>query len=288
MLGAIETGGTKIVCAVGDDALNIIERVSFPTTTPDETFEHIFNFFDQYDKLRAIGIGSFGPIDVNKESDTYGYITSTPKLAWQDTDFLGRMKARYDIPMGWTTDVNAAALGEYELGAAQGTISCVYITVGTGIGGGAVVDGKPLEGYGHPELGHMLVRLHPEDTAFDGFCPFHGTCLEGVAAGPAIEQRYGKSGQELAEEDHVWELEAFYLAQAIVNITLTLSPERIVLGGGVMKQRQIFRFLKKAFKEQLNDYVATPPLDEYLVPPALEDNAGITGGLLLAKRALQS
>ncbi len=284
MLGAIEAGGTKFVLAVSDDEFNIIERQSIPTTTPEETFEKVFEFFDQYD-VSAIGIGSFGPIDVNIKSETYGYITSTPKTAWEHTDFIGVMKERYSVPMGWTTDVNAAALGELTYGAAKGKESCLYLTVGTGVGGGAVIKGEPLEGFGHPEMGHILVRKHPEDQ-FEGHCPYHGDCLEGLAAGPAIEKRYGKKAQELADTEEVWEIEAYYLAQALMSYTLTLSPEKIILGGGVMKQTQLFPLIRDEFTRLMNDYVETPDMEEYIVSPQLKDDAGITGCLILAQRAL--
>lgn len=280
MYGAIEAGGTKFVCAISDENFEIKERVSIPTTTPEETLSHVFEFFDQF-KLDSIGIGSFGPIDVNKKSATYGYVTTTPKVAWTNFDFLGAVKKRYEIPVGWTTDVNAAALGELKKGAAIGLDSCVYLTVGTGIGGGAVVNGELLAGYGHPEMGHMLVRLHP-DESYGGFCPYHGNCLEGIAAGPAIEGRYGVKGHELADKIEVWQMEAYYLAQALMNYTLILSPERIVLGGGVMKQNQLYTLVREEFKKLMAGYVAVPPLEEYIVAPGLGDNAGVTGCLLLA------
>ena len=280
MYGAIEAGGTKFVCAVSDMQLEIKERVSIPTTTPEETLKQVFDFFDQY-SLNSIGIGSFGPIDVNEKSATYGYVTSTPKTAWKNFDFLGTVKQRYNVPVSWTTDVNAAAYGELKKGSARGTESCLYLTVGTGIGGGAVVDGKVLSGFGHPEMGHLLVSVHPDDD-FEGVCPYHGNCLEGVAAGPAIEKRYGKKGHDLADDKKVWEIEAFYLAQALVNYTLILSPEKIILGGGVMKQAQLLPLIKKEFTQLMADYVSTPALNEYIVTPELEDNAGITGCLLMA------
>ncbi|PRY82799.1 ROK family protein [Alkalibacterium olivapovliticus] len=284
MLGAIEAGGTKFVLAVSDDDFNIIERVSIPTTTPVETFKKVFDFFDNY-QVSAIGIGSFGPIDVNTSSDTYGYITSTPKTAWENTDFIGLMKDRYPVPMGWTTDVNAAALGELSYGAAKGKTSCLYLTVGTGVGGGAVINGEPLEGYGHPEMGHILVRKHANDS-FDGNCPYHSDCLEGLAAGPAIEKRYDKKAQDMTDNKEVWEIEAYYLAQALMSYTLTISPEKIILGGGVMKQTQLFPLIRTEFDKLLNGYVQTPDLNDYIVPPALKDDAGITGCLMLAQRAL--
>ncbi len=280
LYGGIEAGGTKFVCAVCNEDLAILERVSIPTTVPEETMAHVFAFFDQFD-LVTIGVGSFGPIDVNPKSATFGYVTSTPKLAWANYDFVGSLKRRYNIPVAWTTDVNAAAYGELKKGAAKGKDSCIYLTVGTGIGGGAVVNGQILSGYGHPEMGHILVRRHPNDH-YEGKCPYHKDCLEGLAAGPAIEARSGKKGQDLVPEDDAWKLEAFYLAQALVDYTLVLAPEIIILGGGVMKQKQLFPLIQQSFKKQIAAYVATPSLEEYIVPCALEDNAGITGCLLLA------
>lgn len=285
-LGAIEAGGTKFVCAVSDSDFNIIERESFPTTTPEETMALVFGFFDRFD-LSAIGIGSFGPIDINPKSKTYGFVTSTPKVAWQNYNFLGAINERYNIPVEFTTDVNAAALGEQRLGAATGLNSCVYLTVGTGIGGGAVVNGKVLAGHSHPEMGHILVRVHPDET-YDGFCPFHGNCLEGLAAGPAIEGRMGVKGHLLPEDHAVWQMQAFYLAQAIMNYVLVLSPEKIILGGGVMKQRQLFPLIRQELSLLMNDYINLPDLEDYIVPPSLEDNAGITGCLLLAQEAMNN
>lgn len=284
--GAIEAGGTKFVCAISDENLTILERVSIPTTTPEETMKEVFAFFDQH-QPNAIGIGSFGPIDVNPLSETYGFITSTPKVAWQDYPFLNEMKKRYDIPFGWTTDVNAAAYGEMKKGAAVGKSSCMYITVGTGIGAGIVVDGKVIHGYGHPEAGHLLVRRHVEDT-YEGTCPFHKDCLEGLAAGPAIGNRFETPAQNLPTDHKAWEIEAHYLSQALVSYTLTVSPEKIIFGGGVMKQKQLFPLIYKEFKKLMNGYVATPNLEDYIVPCQLEDNAGIIGCLLLAEDALNN
>lgn len=280
LFGAIEAGGTKFVCAVSDKELTILERVSIPTTVPEETMAEVFAFFDKHDVV-SIGVGSFGPIDVNKKSKIYGYVTTTPKKGWTNYNFLGALKERYDIPVAWTTDVNAAAYGELKKGAAVGKESCLYLTVGTGIGGGVVIDGKIINGYGHPEVGHISVKRHPEDT-YEGTCPFHKDCLEGVAAGPSLEKRYGVKGHELEPTHKAWEIEAYYLAQAIMNYTLVLSPEMIIFGGGVMKQEQLFPLMRESYKNQVNGYVATPELEEYIVPCALGDNAGITGCLLLA------
>lgn len=281
--GAIEAGGTKFVCAVSDENLNIIERVSIKTTIPEETLKEVFNFFDKYE-LKAIGVGSFGPIDINKNSKTYGFITSTPKAGWENYDLVGNIKDKYDIKIVFTTDVNAAAFGELKKGAAIGLNSCLYLTVGTGIGGGAVINGNLLEGYGHPEMGHILLRKHEKDN-YTGKCPYHKDCFEGLAAGPAIEERYGEKAFKLKTDDEAWRIEAYYIAQGIMNYVLILNPERIILGGGVMKQRQLFPLVREEFRNLIADYVKTPNLDEYIVPPMLEDNAGIIGCLLLAIEA---
>jgi fructokinase len=286
MLGAIEAGGTKFVCAVGDHLGNIADRVQIPTTVPEETMKGVIAFFHKY-PLEAIGIGSFGPIDVNRESPTYGYITSTPKTAWKDFPFVQTLKEAFPVPVGFNTDVNAAALGEATLGAAKGLDSCLYMTVGTGIGAGAVVRGKLLQGLSHPEMGHILVRRHPEDT-YVGKCPYHHDCLEGLAAGPGIEERWGEKGVKLAERSEVWELEGYYIAQALMQYILILSPKKIILGGGVMNQEQVFPFIYKHLTQLVNEYVTLPELSSYIVRPGLGDNAGITGSLLLAHQSLQN
>lgn len=284
LYGSIEAGGTKFVCAIGNESLEIVERVSFPTTVPSETMAQVINFFKHYQaELVAIGIGSFGPIDIHEDSETYGFITSTPKLAWQNFDFVGTMKATFDLPIAWTTDVNAAAYGEYVFGKGKGLSSVVYYTIGTGVGGGALQEGRFIEGFSHPEMGHMLVVPHPEDS-FKGTCPFHGNCLEGMAAGPAIEKRNGRKGQEIPADDPFWEIEASYIAQCAYNTTLMLSPDVIIFGGGVMKQRHMVEKVHQAFTNLLNGYVKTTDLDKYLVTPALEDNAGTLGCFALAKR----
>lgn len=281
--GSIEAGGTKFVCAIGNEELEIIERKSFPTTTPEETMSSVIEFFKKYEvELESIGVGSFGPIDIHRESETYGFITSTPKIPWQNFDFVGTLKKCFDLPIAWTTDVNAACYGEYVMGHGQGLSSVVYFTVGTGIGGGALQDGIFVEGFSHPEMGHMLVKRHPEDT-FEGNCPFHHDCLEGMAAGPAIEKRTGIKGQDLAEEDPAWRIEAEYIAQCAYNTTLMLSPDLIIFGGGVMKQKHLQSKVRKRFSELINGYVDVPKLEDYIVTPKLEDNAGTIGCLALAR-----
>ncbi|MEH7179342.1 ROK family protein [Neobacillus vireti] len=284
MLGAIEAGGTKFVCAVGNEAGEIFAREQIPTTIPQETIPKVIEFFKQY-PVNAIGIGSFGPINVNRDSPTYGFITSTPKPGWRDYPFVQTIKDTFEVPVGFNTDVNAAALGEAALGAAKGLDSCLYITVGTGIGAGALVQGQLLQGLSHPEMGHILVRRHPEDQ-YQGKCPYHSDCLEGLAAGPAIEERWGTKGVDLVDRKEVWEMEGYYLAQALMQYVLILSPKKIILGGGVMHQKQVYDSIYKNLKELLNDYVTLPGLENYIVSPSLGDNAGITGSLLLARQAL--
>lgn len=285
LFGGIEAGGTKFICAVGDETGKIIKKIQIPTTVPKETLDQVVQFFKGH-PIKAIGIGSFGPIDVDQDSKTYGHITTTPKTAWKDFPFLQAVKKAFPVPIGFNTDVNAAALGESKYGAAKGLDSCLYMTVGTGIGAGAVVNGQLLQGLSHPEMGHILIRKHPEDE-FNGNCPYHGDCLEGLAAGPAIEKRWGKKGDRLQAQQQVWELEGYYLAQALMQFVLILSPKKIILGGGVMKQKQVFHSTYHHLIEMLNGYVQIPELTEYIVSPGLGDEAGIIGALELAKIAFE-
>ncbi|WP_169837614.1 ROK family protein [Salipaludibacillus agaradhaerens] len=285
MLGGIEAGGTKFVCAVANDDLTIVERIAFPTRSPEETFNDVFEFFDKF-QLKALGIGSFGPIDVNEQSPSYGFITDTPKPFWSHFDFVGTLKEKYDVPVFWTTDVNAAAYGEKMKGSAVNNASCLYLTVGTGVGGGVIYGENILEGFSHPEMGHILVQPHAEDP-FEGGCPFHKNCLEGLASGSAIEKRFGRKGNTIPQDDKFWKIEAYYMAQALMSYTLTLRPEKIILGGGVMMQDHLLASLREEFSRLLNGYVATPDLSEYIVTPALKGDAGIVGSLLLAEKALK-
>ncbi|MDP4083197.1 MAG: ROK family protein [Bacillota bacterium] len=285
MLGAIEAGGTKFVCAVGDAEGVLVDRIQIPTTVPNETIPKVIDFFKQYE-INAVGIGSFGPIDVNKESLTYGNITSTPKPGWRDYPLVNTIKNVFSIPVGFNTDVNAAALGEATFGAARGMVSCLYITIGTGIGAGAIVQGQLLQGLSHPEMGHILVRRYQDDH-YNGKCPYHHDCLEGLAAGPAIEERWGDKGLNLVDKDEVWDLEGYYIAQALMQYMLILSPKKIILGGGVMNQKQVFTSIYKYLPELINGYISLPELSDYIVSPGLGDNAGIIGALLLANQAFQ-
>ena len=290
IMAAVEAGGTKFNCGLGDENGNIIDQVSIPTTTPEETMKKVIEYFKDK-KFDVMGVGSFGPIDPIKGSKTYGHITKTPKAYWSDYNLIGELKKHFDVPMEFDTDVNGAALAEAWWGAGKGFKNVMYITVGAGIGAGATVDGKMLQGLTHPEMGHISVKRHPED-AFEGTCSFHGDCLEGMAAGPAIEKRWGKKGIELAEDNRVWEMEAYYLSQALVNYILILSPEKIIMGGGVMKQKQLFPLIHKNVKEMLNGYVdkkeILEDIENYIIYPGLGDYAGFIGSFALGKLAMEN
>lgn len=292
MLGGIEAGGTKFRCIVGDDPTSIADEIRIETTGPEETLSEVVRFFrHQATKhtLDAIGIGAFGPIDLHQSSSTYGYITTTPKTSWQHQNILGFVGDALKVPIGFDTDVGAAALGEYTWGAGQGVDDLVYLTVGTGIGGAALLKGRTIRGLIHPEMGHMLIPRVAGDS-FAGSCPFHGDCLEGMASGPAISKRWGHHPEGLAPDHPAWELEARYLAFGVANIILTLSPNRILIGGGVMQQALLFPALRSCLRELLGGYVKSPEitekLDGYVVPPALGGRAGALGALVLARRAL--
>lgn len=282
-IGAIEAGGTKFVCGIGNEHGEIIEKISFPTTMPDETLQQVIAFFRKH-QVDAIGIGAFGPIDIDKNSSTYGYVTTTPKPGWANFNFIGELKREFDVPYGWDTDVNAAAYGEAIWGAAKGLDSCVYFTIGTGVGLGVYVEGKLVHGLVHPEAGHIAIRRHAEDS-FAGVCPFHADCLEGMASGPAIEKRWETKGNLLPADHQAWQLEAEYISQAVVNVILTISPKKVILGGGVMKQAHLFPMIRKLVQQKLNHYLQVPELgaeiDSYIVPPGLVDQAGLCGALAL-------
>ncbi len=287
-LGALEAGGTKMVCAIGDETGKIEERVSIPTKTPEETIPLLVDFFRER-KIDALGIGCFGPLELNPKSEKYGYITTTTKVPWRNFDFLGSMQNALQCPVGFDTDVNGSVLGEVTFGQAKGKSCVLYLTIGTGIGAGIYIEGKLLHGMLHPEAGHVLITRRESDT-YEGKCPYHKNCLEGLAAGPAIEGRYGKKAADLAGEDAVWELEADYIAQALTGYILTISPEMIILGGGVMHQMQLFRLIREKVTEYLGGYVNTEELSDmehYIVPASLQDDQGIMGCLELGRRALE-
>ncbi len=287
LYGAIEAGGTKFVCAVGTGPEDI-QELRFPCSTPDQTLQRVVEFFAPYQHhLQAIGVASFGPIDLHPGSPTYGYITSTPKAGWANTNLLGEIRKHIDVPLAFDTDVNAAALGEGQWGAAQGLRDYIYITIGTGIGGGVVSGGQLVHGLLHPELGHCLLPKHPDDE-YGGKCPYHqDQCFEGLASGPAIEERWQQAGKDLGDGHPAWALQADYMAKALVGYICTLSPQRIILGGGVMEQKQLIGLVRQGLQGHLNAYIQHPMLldniDEFLVTPGLGLQAGILGALLLGQ-----
>lgn len=291
LFGGIESGGTKLVCAVGTGPDDLRAETRVPTTTPEETLGHAVGFFrrqrQKHGPLAAVGIASFGPVDLDRRSPTWGFVTSTPKPGWAMTDLAGTVGRELGVAVEIDTDVNGAALGEQRWGAARGLDTFVYVTVGTGIGGGGMVAGRLLHGLVHPEMGHMLVPHDPEADPYAGRCPFHGDCLEGLASGLAIEERWGTPASELPPDHPAWRLEAEYLALAAVNLTLVLSPQRIVLGGGVMNQIGLLPQIRRRMRERLNGYVHSAAIldeiDAYVVPPALGARAGVLGALALAQ-----
>ena len=288
ILGALEAGGTKMVCAIGNESGEIMEQVSIPTETPDVTVPKLLTFFKEK-RIEALGIACFGPIDLDRSSETYGHITTTPKLAWQNYNIVGTFKKELGVPVGFDTDVNGSVLGEHTWGIAKGLHSCIYITIGTGVGVGVIVDGRLLHGMMHPEGGHILLHKLPHDT-YESFCPFHKNCMEGLAAGSAIEGRWGQKAFYLMDREEVWELEAEYIAQALVNYTMLLSPQRIILGGGVMHQTQLLALVREKFKALLNGYIKTKEIEDlenYIVLQSLDDKQGIMGALKLGMMELE-
>lgn len=293
LYGSIEAGGTKFVCAVGTGPDDVRDLTRFPTTTPDETLARSVEFFasqqDKHGPLAALGVGSFGPIDVRPGSRTWGWITKTPKPDWSDTDVVSRLRERFPVPVGWDTDVNAAGLAEHLWGAAAGLDTFIYLTIGTGVGGGGMVGGSLMHGLVHPEMGHIVLPHDRDRDPYPGHCPFHGDCLEGMAAGPAIEERWGVSGKELPPDHEAWDLEAEYLALALRSFVCTISPQRIIMGGGVMHVGGLFARVRDKLQQHLAGYVKDDAIlehiDTYVVPPALGDRAGVLGGIALAQRA---
>jgi fructokinase len=287
--GGIEAGGTKWVCGIGDGGRTALKLETIPTTTPEETIARAAVFFTSDGLPEYLGVGSFGPIDVHRTSPTWGQITTTPKPGWAHTNLVASIRAALDIPVALDTDVNAAALAESRWGAARGLDTFCYITVGTGIGGGAIANGRLLHGLLHLELGHMRVPHDRARDPFDGVCPYHGDCLEGLASGEAIRRRWGAPGEELSGDVAVWELEGEYLALGLMNIVCTLSPQRIILGGGVTKQPALLPLVRRRLGELLAGYFAAPELtsadglDRYVVAPGLGDQAGVLGAIELAR-----
>lgn len=286
MIGAIEAGGTKFVLAVADDKKQIVAREKIPTTSPEHVLEETIDFFKQYE-IESLGIGSFGPIGVDPARSDYGYIKKTPKVGWSNFPLLLKLKNAFNIPIYWTTDVNVAAYGELQEGRGIGKKNLVYFTIGTGVGAGLILNKQIYTGYNHPEVGHLIMKPVVGDH-FTGICPYHESCLEGMASGPAIEKRIGHSAKELTTADNEWQTEAFYLAQACVDVTVMFAPDIIIFGGGVSNQEQLFPKIRSSFLQQLGGYVDTPPVEDYIVHAALGDDAGIVGALLLADKARDS
>ncbi|MFN7977801.1 MAG: ROK family protein [Vicinamibacterales bacterium] len=291
-LGAIELGGTKCVAAIGDADAHIVAETRVPTGDVGATLGALVSFFNAQREalgpIDAIGIGSFGPLDLGPASPRHGWITTTPKPGWADTDVAGLFHAALGVPVAIDTDVNAAALGEWRHGAARGADVVVYITVGTGIGGGVLVHGRPLHGLVHPEIGHLRVPHDRQADPFDGVCPYHGDCLEGLASGPAMAARWGHPAETLPADHPGWALEAHYLALALQNVVCTVSPQRIVLGGGVMGHESLLAGVRGELGRLLNGYVQAPAIlhamDQYVVAPTLGARSGVAGALELAAR----
>ncbi|NOZ51105.1 MAG: ROK family protein [Chloroflexi bacterium] len=293
LFGGIEAGGTKFVCAVGSGPNDIRAQMRFPTTTPTETLSRASAFFSEQARqgeLAALGVASFGPIDPNPASPGFGHITSTPKSGWAYTDVVGALQQALGVPVGFDTDVNGAGLAEHRWGAAQGLDTFIYLTVGTGVGGGGMVGGRLMHGLIHPEMGHIRIPHNPIDDPFPGTCPYHGDCLEGLASGPALEARWQQSAAALPPDHPAWELEAHYLALALTNFICTLSPQRILLGGGVMNQPHLLPRIRRKVLTLLHDYVQAPAIlehiDTYIAAPALGDQAGVLGAMALAMAAI--
>lgn len=291
LYGGIEAGGTKFVCVVGGGPQNIVDETRIETTDPQSTLDRVLAFFEPHRKggrLSTIGVGSFGPLDLDEGSPTYGRLTTTPKPGWRNADLLGGLRAGLNLPVILDTDVNAAALGEYTWGAGVGLRALMYLTVGTGIGGAFLYEGYALHGMQHTEMGHVRISRDAADSLFPGACPYHGACFEGLASGPAIEQRLGRRGEDLSDEDPFWNVEAGYIASALAIYVLVLSPMRIIVGGGVMHRRFLFPMIRQRLLELLGDYVLDPRLlrqtADYVVPPGLGGHSGVYGALALAAR----
>ena len=280
--GLIEAGGTKFVLGVADANGRITARHRIPTTTPDETLGAALNWFQAQGPLDAMGIAAFGPLELDRASPHWGYVLETPKPHWAMADLAGPFVRHLGCPVAIDTDVNGAALAEHLWGAGQGARSCVYITIGTGVGGGAVVDGRILGGAGHPEMGHMRVDRHPDDRVYPGYCSFHGGCLEGLACGPAILERWGKSLSDLPAHGPEQRIIAFYVAQAIVSLQAIIAPARIILGGGVMATAGFIDLVREEADRLGQGYFATRAAD-IVTLPGLGDDAGLMGAFALSR-----
>ena len=284
LYGGIEAGGSKWECAIGTGPDDVRATATVPTTTPEETLARVAAFFEGERPVAALGIGSFGPVDRDPSSPTWGHITTTPKPGWEGTDVAPELGRRLSVPVAFDTDVNAAALGEHRWGAARGLDTFCYVTVGTGIGGGAMAGGKLVHGLVHPELGHIRIPHDLEGDPFAGSCPYHGDCWEGLASGSAIEARWGQPAVELGGEPAVWELEAHYLALGLVSVTYVLSPQRIVLGGGVPRHPGLLPRVREQVSSLMNGYLDDADrVEGYVSAPALGSRSGVLGAIALAQ-----
>lgn len=294
LYAGIEAGGTNFVCALGSGPDDILAQTVFDTGEPGSTIDQALDFFEhqsqQYGSIAAIGVASFGPLDPQPNSPNFGHITSTPKLGWSNFDFVGAVREVFDLPIGFDTDVNGAALAEWRWGNARELDTFIYLTIGTGIGGGGLVNGQLMHGMIHPEMGHIPIPHDWDRDPFEGICPFHADCLEGLANGPSLEARWAQSPKTLPPDHPAWDLEAHYLALGLVAFICALSPQRIIMGGGVMEQEQLFPLIRAKVRRNLNGYVQSPQvldeIDSYIVPPKLGDRAGVMGAIALAAQAL--
>lgn len=289
LYGGIEAGGTKFVCVVASGPGQVVDEIRYMTTMPKETMQRAIHFFEPFvssGQVSAIGVGSFGPVDLNPDSPTFGCITGTPKPGWSNTDVLGTLRRALQINIAFDMDVNTAALGEYLWGASKGYDPSLYLTIGTGIGGGYLINGRPLVGLLNLEMGHVRIPHNRELDPFLGSCPYHGDCFEGLASGPAIEKRLGITGAFVPQDDTFWDIEADYIASALMNYILTLSPKKIILGGGVMQREFLFAKVRRRVRELLNGYVSskvvTENIEDYIVPPGLGSQSGSLGAIALA------
>lgn len=292
LYGGIEGGGTKFVCAVGTGPDDIRAEIRFPTTTPKETLDQAVDFFREYNDLAAIGIACFGPLDPNPASVTFGQILPTPKPGWTGADLVGALRSAFDLPIGFDTDVNGAALGEFRWGAAQGLDTFIYLTIGTGIGGGAYVNGRLLHGLLHPEMGHIPLPHDLTRDPYEGNCPFHKDCFEGLASGVAMEKRWGRPGASLPADHPAWDLEAHYIAHALASYIYVLSPQRIIVGGGVGQNELMLKLVQRKTVALLNGYVKSPVIleniESYIVNPGLGNRSGVAGAIALAELVAQA
>lgn len=291
--GGIEAGGTKFVCALGDDNGRILQQTTIPTSSPRETLASVFAFFrSQQEKVSAIGVGAFGPIDLNADSSSYGYILPTPKPGWTNTDIVGEISRALDAPVSVDTDVNCALFAEAAYGSGRSEQNLAYVTIGTGIGAGIMTNGEVLYGGSHPEIGHMYAPALLSDRNFEGVCPYHGKkCLEGLVSGPAIYKRWQMTSSEFPDGHEAWDIIAHYISVVCLNLQLCVAPKKIILGGGVMRQQKLFPLVREKFRENLNGYgpagLDINALDDLIVPPGLKGDAGVIGALKIAMDRLE-